>query len=161
MIRRTVEESGFSIVELIVAVAVSLVLGAIAIPAYFELQLSMERGNKLREFESDLRRAKSEAIARGSRAIFETAPDGRSYTVGVDDRPFNAAVAADEVLLSRTLGNVVAVSPSLKVIFDSRGFLIDEVGSPTTATIQMDAHGTAYASASLTPTGSVSFTGVD
>ena len=152
-------DAGFSMIETLVTLTIMMILAATAIPGYMEMNAASQRGNRLHEVEFDLRRARNEAIARGSRVVFQTSADGKSYTLGFDDLPYNSPASEDETLIARTLGEIVSISANTTLIFDSRGFLVNESGVLTTGALELRSNADIFSTCSISPTGVVSFTG--
>lgn len=124
-------QSGFSILELLVAMMILVVISSVAFANAPEVMRSFKQNNLRREFEFVLRRAKSEAAQEGTRTILAFENAGASYSVGFDYLPYNDPVAADEVFLSRAFGDDFTISSDQTIIFDSRGYLVDETGQLT------------------------------
>lgn len=119
---------GFSLIEVVVVVAIMGIVTAIAIPN----MISWRAANKLRGVtaacQSDMQKAKLAAIKYGATGIVDFAVAGFSYRAYVDmdmDGAFNSA--NDRVLAERTLPSGVTLTSASffgsgsKICFNSQG----------------------------------------
>ena len=149
---------GFSVLELLVVMTIFALLTTLALPQFVSLESTFARSDSLQRVEFDLRRAKSEALAAGARTVVSFDDRGQGYSIGFDYLPFNDPPAADEIFLNETLPSTISLnSESSTIIFDSRGFLIDDAGSPTTVDISLVENGAEYGTASISATGAITF----
>lgn len=131
------DERGFTLPELVVVVGViGIVVGAFVL-SFIGFKDSFNRTQAKYQFESDIRRARNEAVSAGGRAIVRIASPYRSYSIGIDYYPFSGTNTADKTLFSRTLPDGMTVTSSQPLIFDSRGYLVDSSGSPASSTVRM------------------------
>lgn len=151
-------QTGISIVELIAGFAIFGLIIVSAIPHLGDLNQTFSKSNAIKEIEFSIQRAKSEALANGSRAIFAVSGDGRSYSVGFDVLPYSSSPAiADTILFQEILPSTITLDLANPLIFDSRGFLIDESETPTTRSITFYSSDSDYCSATILSTGQTSF----
>ncbi|MCB0321809.1 MAG: prepilin-type N-terminal cleavage/methylation domain-containing protein, partial [Bdellovibrionales bacterium] len=111
--------SGFSVVELLVALGLLSVLSAVAVPSFNVIRGSYERQTAEHQFALDLLRARAVASQYNARAIVQLAADGRSYTIGMDYSPYNVVPAADEVDFTRNITGGVSIGPIGALVFDA------------------------------------------
>jgi prepilin-type N-terminal cleavage/methylation domain-containing protein len=128
---------GFSLLELLFVMVIFAILTAIARPDLDAMSPSIARADAIKQVSFDLQRAKNEALAEGVRSILSVSGDGKSYSIGIDYLPYNDPPSADEVTLGEQLPANVTMGASQTVIFDSRGFLIDDAGAGTTASVNL------------------------
>lgn len=155
MARGLQSECGFSVLEMIVSLVVVSLLIAVAAPQRAALQASFYRNNGVNQIEYDLRRARSEASARGAQGIVSIAADGRSYTVGIDVLPFSSPPVADQQLFARSLESGIEISAGSTLIFDSRGYLVDQYGELTSQAVEVSYEEETFCSGTLFPTGNL------
>ncbi|NMC64512.1 MAG: hypothetical protein GYA55_15205 [SAR324 cluster bacterium] len=147
------KESAFTLIEMLVTVLLLFVLAYTASSNVPELIQSFGRKNAKQEIDSDLRRARSEATKEGTRVVFEFINGGASYRVGFDYLPYSNPAVADKYIFQQNLSNDVTVSTSAPVIFDSRGYLIDASGDPTTVDIELRQDGAVFKTGTIFATG--------
>lgn len=92
---------GFSLIELLVAIAVVGILAALALPAYRSWMDNTEYKEAARRLTSILRQGRSVAVARNRecRVTFDFAAD--QYTLALGDRPYSSS-SFSEVLVGNT-----------------------------------------------------------
>ncbi len=145
---------GFSVIDLLVASTTMLVLIATAVPTLTDLLASFERNAAIEQVTFDLQRARQEAIAQGTKAILTIHGDGTNYSVGTDLLPYSAPPNADVTIFSNSLPSRVTMNSSQTVIFDSRGFLIDD-NSQSTTTVLSFQHGDWYCMGTIAAIGTM------
>ena len=149
-------QRGFSVMELIVVMGISGILLASATMQYSDVVASFNRQNGLNALEFDLRRARSEAIASGTRGVLKLDTGGGGYSFGLDLTPYNDPVNFDSQSFRRTLPSNVSVTGST-IVIDSRGFVIDSTtSSPTSASFTVQYNGVNFCTIGLTPIGTIS-----
>jgi Tfp pilus assembly protein FimT len=147
------KESGFSVMELLVVVTISTAIAASVIPGFTTMRGDLQKNNLKNSFAFDLRRARSEAIAAGTRVILSTSESGAQYELGIDEVPFNADGIPDQIFASKNIQAGFTVSASKKFIFDSRGFLVDLSGEIISDTIMLMHHGQSFYNGTILPIG--------
>jgi prepilin-type N-terminal cleavage/methylation domain-containing protein len=150
-------ESGFSLFELLVVLTLGVILTGMALPEYRATRDSFSRLDAPRQLDFHLRRARSEALASGSRVIVASADSAGGYTVGHDYYPYSANATTDDTFLHEALPSGVTATFSRTIIFDTRGFLIDSAGLPVTATVTFNLRGAAFGTATISSIGVFSF----
>ncbi len=157
-------ESGFTLLEVMIAVAVLAILTALAIPSFTSL---IER-NKARSAANDLMAsilvARSEAIKRERNTALTRAGNGQDWThwqTFVDNDQSRTFNSGDELLLDHEVdaanlsisatGTPIANANNAGLFFDSRGFPPPTL-SPASAYFTITAGGTSYY-VCLSPTG--------
>ena len=148
---------GFSAIEIIVTLTLVSILTALAVPRFSEMNRSLGRSDARNQIDFDLSRARSEALANGGRTYFILSSHGTHYSISVDYLPYNSLMNGDFTIVNEHLPDRIAVSTSRQIVFDSRGFVIDEQGNPSSVTITFKSDGTKYGSATLSPTGYYQF----
>lgn len=146
-------QRGVTMLEVLVALALSAVISASMLPQFSAVKSSYNRNDARQQLAFDLRRLMSRARKDGAQGAMTISADGRQYTLGLDHFPYSSPPNIDTVILTRTLPNAITVTSTAQVLFDSRGFLIDNQGSLTTLTLALQSSGNAYYSATLYPTG--------
>jgi prepilin-type N-terminal cleavage/methylation domain-containing protein len=148
-------ERGFSILELCVVMAILAILAAIAVPDYSEVSGSFNRQASVSQVEFDLRRARAEALAAGTRGVVSIGGGGAQYSFGFDYLPYAEPAAAETEEFRRRLPAKITFSSSVELIFDSRGYLVDEDGNLTSAALSLSFDGTSFCSGTVLSTGTV------
>jgi len=145
-------EEGFSALELIVVLSLSaLLLGSFA-PHSTGITGAFDRGSALKQFDADLRRARANAVAEGVRAVIKMRDARDGYQVGFDYPPYNDPIAIDELSFEGPLPNNITIF-SDDIVFDPRGYSVDETGSLRTTVITLKHKGNAYSAGTLSPAG--------
>ena len=150
--------SGFSLLEILVTLVLLGLLANVALPEIDKLRTTLSKRQAENQFEVDLRRARAEALASGGRAVLWVASDNRSYSIGSDYLPFSGAGQADSTLYTTRLPSGITIVSSNRIIFDTRGFLVNETGSPVSRTLSLSLRGEVFSSVAITPIGMVTFT---
>lgn len=148
---------GFTAAELVVAIGITGILMLVGIPRYIELNQSFARDKAIREFESVVRRARSEALRRGTRVIL-TSTSGTDYQLGVDIAPFSNTLVPDSVISRYVLPTNTTLTLTQNIAFSTRGLVIDTFGDPTTVNASFLYSGSNFCSASILSSGVVQFT---
>lgn len=165
-IRISRHSSGFTIIEVLVVMAIFGILASFTQPGLVEMKASFDRMNAKQGFEYDLRRARSEALSKGVRIVITLAADGKSYTVGQDMLPYDTTNGEHDSLLFTTKlpGNVTLLfsgsgADATKLIFTSRGFLSDIVGNRNTSQrlATLSYKGSSFVTATVYPVGVAAF----
>lgn len=145
--------SGVSMLELLVVLSLIGLLIVILQTPLSSLLASFDRNAVRRDFTTDLRRAQNEAMRSGARAIIEIAPGGMSYAVGLDLFPFSDSINDGQQLYQRVLPRGIVLGATANLIFDPRGYLIDEFGQLVAEQITIQKNGETYFSGTVFPTG--------
>jgi len=145
---------GFSMVELVVAIAIMLVIMAIAIPNFLRAMNTYRLGSTAIDVANMLQRARYEAIKRNANISCRAIPPGNPTTVYID---LNANLAMDpdepRVLLPTDIqfvgappapgpasmgpGYAGAQPPAGSITFDARGAVVPGAGGPTVYVVYM------------------------
>lgn len=144
---------GMTIIELMATMAIMFSIGAAGTLSYTALTGSFKESASRNQFESDLNRAKNEALNQGTRVVVQMNDSGTSYTVGLDFLPFDDPAAIETTLFTRDLPSPVAISPATDLIFDSRAFSIDSTGLPASATLYLQDGGVNFSRFEVAVTG--------
>lgn len=153
--RLATAEQGFSLIELVVVMVIMGILAATALADTDDLMASFRRSNGVNQVEFDLRRARADAIANGSRVIVGLGTGGETYTYGLDTLPFSDPAVADTQEHNRDLPKNVSVTTTVDLIFDSRGYLIDVDGVLQTATLSIRYSGAEFCAGTVRSTGNL------
>jgi len=145
------------LVELLIVLLILTVILALAAPGVLAVINSYQRLTVQQQFRADVRRAKSEAILRGTRGILEVNPSGGEYSFGFDFIPYASPPELDMNSFVRRLPYGVTITPADTLIFDARGYLVDGSGNFTTQSYSLVQNGTSYTSATVYPTGAIEF----
>ncbi len=147
-------ERGFSLADLLVTITICGLIAATAIPQYRDVTAVLARDAAVKQLDFDVRRAKADAVAQGVRTVLTIASDDSSYTVGVDRVPFSSPPVADEVITNGKLPYSTKVSTTNnRLVFDSRGFLVDDNGNPITGLLTFTQNGATFATGTVYSTG--------
>ncbi|MBA3581492.1 MAG: GspH/FimT family pseudopilin [Gammaproteobacteria bacterium] len=145
-------ESGFTIIELMIAIAVGGVLLALAVPSFMTMIQNNRMTSSLNGFVGAIHVARSESIRRGSNIVICKSSSGTACTAGSQweagwlvfaDTNANSSfdVGEDIILIGEALDQTLTLreAPTLtQVIYSGRGFAVGL--APTTFTI-CDARG--------------------
>jgi len=148
---------GMTLLELLVAMGLFSVLAFAGAVQFGELMGSFNRNNARHELEFDVSRIRSEAGAEGTRVVLVIGADRSSYSVGFDRLPYASPPVIEVPLFRRNLPNDVTVAATQPLIFDSRGYVINEAGQLTNTVLTLSYQGTSYLTATVYPTGHVAF----
>ena len=151
-------ERGYTLFELLLVCTLFALLSRSAIATFPLLAQGIDRNSARQELESDLHRARSEALAKGIRVILEISAGGNSYTVGRDEYPFSATLEADETMFTRVLPTGYTISSSDILTFSSDGYLIDASGNLVNATVSILENGESILDATIYPIGGLEYT---
>ena len=152
---------GFTIIELLSSLAIFFIIMSIGAPQVRQILHSIDRATAIKQVEFDLRRVRSEALAQGVRFIVLWNNDGHTFTAGADYVPYNDPASYDEMFFSSTIQSPISLIPSPPLmIFDSRGFLVDDTGNLINATIGFYYNGSQYGASTLSATGELSWSAV-
>ena len=80
-------QSGFSLIESLVVVAIAAILTAVAMPAFMDQMARRRLEGVASELSSDLQYARSEAISKNQAVQLLAAADGRSYSINYVSAP--------------------------------------------------------------------------
>ena len=150
-------EQGFSMIEMVVVLAILAIVASSALPGYGQMFASFNRQNAVNQIEFDIRRARSEALADGTRGVIAFAGGGSEYSFGIDQLPYSNPAVANTQEFRRVLPKNVTASSSVPLVFDSRGYLINaSSGAITSATLSINYEGTQFCSGSVFSTGTIS-----
>ena len=161
--KKSPEENGFTVLELMVVVSILAVVSLIAVPKVQELLEGFDKRDAQMALLQDLRLAQATTVEQGCQGILKIASDLRGYTYGCDYVPFSTVSppAWDATKFTRRLDSNVRISADNVIIFNSRGQVIDETGALTSRTITMSVAGngtpTTFNTGTLRATGFFSF----
>lgn len=150
-------ESGITIVELLVAVSISALLMGSAVIQYSEISDSFNRQDAKQHVEADIARARAEALSEGALGILSIASNGKSYSVGFDRLPYSSPPSPDETFFIHELPNKITFGTSNSIIFNSRGYLVDETLQLSNSTLQFYDDGTEFCTAQISAAGQTQF----
>lgn len=151
------KDSGFSFLDLIVAMCVMAILTGLALPNAGALFASFERNEAINQLVADISEGRAQALANGARVIFQVSANGDSYTLGLDTLPLNDPPEADTIMFTRNLGAKTSIEVSDSIIFSSRGYITDDIGDPTNINISLSRNGEEFCSGVLYPIGSFEY----
>ncbi len=151
------KEQGFSMLELVVTLGVTMILSSLALPSFSDWNHSLQRATARDLIKFDIRRGKTEAIARGAIGVFELNGDGSGYVYGVDRLPYSDPPAIEEIVFSRTLPDGISMGLTQNIMFDSRGLLIDELRDPTSVIFTMNQDSMTFSTAEIYTIGRICY----
>ena len=138
-------QRGVSVLEVVVSLSIAFILSAIAIPNLPTLGDTYGRSSAIQQFEFDLQRARSEAMAAGARSILAPLAGANGYSIGLDYVPYDPNLVPDEELFRRVFEKNVVLSMGDDLVFNSQGFLIDETTEDlTNESFALKQHGEAF-----------------
>lgn len=125
--QRLIEQRGFTLVELLVAMSIMALVGYVAVPHISAMTSGFDAVNAQSYVLHDLKRAQAQTVLEGCRGILEIDPSGRSYTFGCDYLPYdtNNPPQHDVMIFQRNLPGTVSISTTGPIIFNSRGQAVD------------------------------------
>lgn len=147
------DASGVSLLELLTTLALIGIIITILQTPLAEMWGSFDRNAVRRDFGADLRRAQNEAMGSGVRVILSVFGDGNGYSVGRDLFPFNNSIDANQEIFRRQFPRGIILSGVQKIIFDPRGYLIDQFGQLNSEELSLQQDGAVFFSATVYPTG--------
>ena len=159
---KNLQDQGFSLMELLVSIALVTIIGAAAVIGISDLRGSYDRLSAMAEFEEHLRLAQLKSVSEGGRGILVVATGGASYSFGYDYLPYDTTspFTPDTTEFSKNMPNLITISVSGTIIFNSSGRVIDENGIFTSHTITLYDSRTGspvqFATGTLTSTGVLS-----
>lgn len=148
-----IQESGFSLLEILTALAITSILALTAVLNIPDVLESFKRSEARQQLFYDIQRARVEATSVGARVVMRINGSGTSYAMGVDNYPYSSGLIMDSQLFLRELPNRIVISQSQTLAFDPRGYLIDSTGDLSTATLTLQSNGITFYSANVYPTG--------
>lgn len=116
---------GFTLVELLVGMAVAGLLAMVAVPSFAEITARMRLEGAMASLGSDIQYARSEALRRRATVNFRTNAGGNTYTI------FTGSVATPNVLKTVVLGNGLGLSSGVAVAYDPMRNFADTATSVT------------------------------
>ncbi len=146
-------ERGFSLLELLTAVSIAGILLARAIPQISELSAAYKLRQVVNELDTDLGAARRLALKEGAYVVFTLTDSGRGYSFGVDRFPLNTPPASDSTNYSKVLQGSYTISSTTEVIFNPRGFVIDDTARPQSIQLVLAGPGGRSKTVTLLPTG--------
>lgn len=141
--------------EIIATVAIISLLMAVAIPSFSSLMQAQNKRAARESFEAFLKKAQATAIKSGARYVLTSRVSGSYYTAGTDYPPYNAPVNPDSTAERLNFPKNITVATATRIVFDSRGQLINDSGLPTTSVVTMASNGATFATATLYSTGAL------
>lgn len=153
--RHNLTASGFCALEMVCAIAISLVLLAIGVTGWSQTLGAFNRSSTISLLVSDIQRAKSEAITNGGRGHFEFLNATNTYRFVMDYPPYDTPLATEHVVFTGELPNGITVEPSQPLLFNSRGFIIDTSGDISSLTLNISQNDEPFESMTVYPTGRV------
>lgn len=148
-------EKGVSMMEIVATVCLIGILLKVAIPSFSAITQAQNKRAGRESFETFLKRAQATAIKNGARVVLTSRNGGTFYTFGVDYTPYNSPVNPDSTTLRLNLPKNITVTTSARIVFDSRGKLIDSAGLPTSSLITMGSTGSTFTTGTLYSTGAL------
>lgn len=134
--------SGFSLVELIIGVAILSIVMGIAAPTFFQWARSLQVKNAAGSIASGIQRARAEAVARNTNVIFVLSSDTSWTVTEVATSATIATRAANEGAQNNTT-RIRTPSNSSGITFNNYGIAVPNAdGLPTYAQIDLAAAGT-------------------
>jgi prepilin-type N-terminal cleavage/methylation domain-containing protein len=146
-------EAGFSLTELVVALAVALVLAGIGLPTFLRAYHTYQLTNAATQVADILRLTRYEAIRLNTQVNCMIQASGTTTTVWADSNKNGVADPGEKVALLQASGNLVDAGtvPGTSTLSTAAHLGVTPANpSPTAGTVQFDARG------AVMPTGAVS-----
>lgn len=133
------DQAGVTLMELMVVVGLTSVLGFVALPNFSRFSGAFNRMNTRNYLLIDLKRAQSESITQGCRGIVKINSDLKGYTFGCDYLSYDASEnpSPDKISFRRNLPSQITLNSNAPVIFNSRGETVDIDGIMSNSTITL------------------------
>lgn len=157
-LNRLFKNQGFSLYEVLGVMTILGLLSVTGLQQYAVTLQSFRKMEAIQKFKSDVRRAKLESLAQGGHGALISDSGINGYRMGIDYFPYGSSPAIENELFAASLNERILLSLSAPLIFDSRGFMIDETGVPTSAAFSFSYDGVDYCSGTIYSSGVVEAT---
>lgn len=152
------DQQGAGILDVVVTMVIFFAAIAIALPDQGGLRDSLNRGIAVKQFQADIRRARSEAVSAGARSVIEISPDGTTYEVGLDYLPYSNPPASDVRSYRVILPLGITLTSTATITFDPRGYSIDgTTGDSAQVNALLQEDGSTYATGTIFAAGFIDF----
>ncbi len=132
------EESGFSLMEVMVVIAIVAIISVIAIPSFIGRLPARRMESAASDVNTAIRVARLSAVKENTSAVLQFDVDDESYSITVSGRTVKSGkMPAGVDLTDVFLSNQTTPAPDGEITFDSRGFPtppVDVVLQNTTGT---------------------------
>jgi len=149
------DEHGASIIEILASVSILTTMIATGVPQTTALWETFEGSKAVKQFVINVRRARIESLTAGTRGVLKVDVDADGFSFGIDAAPYSNPALSDYSVFRENLGESITLNTSDTLIFDSRGFLVDVDGDPTTAAFSISVKGDLFASGTISSSGRV------
>ncbi|RMG39204.1 MAG: hypothetical protein D6719_13815, partial [Candidatus Dadabacteria bacterium] len=105
------------------------------------------------QFEFSVMRARAEALANGTRVVFQTNTDGSVYKFGTDKLPFNDPASYDQLIFSDSFKGDVKLTLNDTLIFNSRGYVVDQDDQLNSVSVTLKRKGKTFCTGTIYATG--------
>ena len=124
IMNRTNKQSGFSLIEVMIVIAIIAIVSAIAVPSYFSWRPKHDLNRAVREYHNLLYKAKSVAVKDRGDCQFTFAPaavntQATGYTVICDDQDITTCQGASSCTFVKTV--VLATDYNSDIVMSSNG----------------------------------------
>jgi hypothetical protein len=155
-------QSGITLLDIMIAMGIFSIIIGMSLPKLTELRLSYDRYYGRQILESTILKGKARTLEWGARGIMTFIDGGTRLSYGLDFLPYSETFVADDILFSNDLPetiNMEVTNPlaATKIIFDSRGFIIDEDGEYISPRVDLMQGGKIYCIIELYTAGSLHF----
>jgi type II secretory pathway pseudopilin PulG len=151
------DETGNSLLEIVVTLLIFALVSVIAVPHLSQTKASFDRLQAKQQLEYWIERAQSISQSRSVRSLVIFSADGSSLTLGTDEIPYNNPVREDTALFVGELPDNITVETSGNLVFDSRGFLVNESGGLSQSKIALNYAGENFCTAVVYPLGKLEY----
>ena len=156
--KNAAKQKGFSLYELLGVMTLIGILSATGLQQYAITLQSFTKMGAIQQFKTDVRRAKLESLAQGGHGVLSESDGNHGYAMGIDYLPYGVSPTIEKQLFVTSFSEHITISLSASLIFDSRGFLIDSTGVPTTAAFSLSYDETEYCTGDIYSSGIVEAT---
>jgi len=147
--------AGFTLIEYMVVLSLSLLLVVIAVPNFAALDASFRRMQGRSQLEGDIIYVRSLALREGGRVAIVPSEDGSAYTINAGHAPYLEFPGTDTRLEVRSFPAGVTLVSHEPIVFDSKGHSIDENGSMISVSLVLTWKTKPFATISVCPMGFV------
>jgi len=150
-------ERGFTLLELIASLGLSGILLSIGVANFAKVLESYTLNSALNQLQSDILLARSQAISSGCAVSIAPNSDGSSYSaIASSSCYYGSFNESDRVLFTKSLPARITTAFSTTLTANSRGFIVNQSGTPSQLTVSIAHSGTVRKRLTLSSAGRLS-----